>query len=69
MRPQRAAPGFVAPKSRVPRGAIRWHAYDRQNVEAAKLILEEPAKYGGWDALPLLWARRVMASQTGNRTR
>ena len=35
--------------------------YDRQNFESARIILSDPAKYGGESAALVDWARRATA--------
>jgi hypothetical protein len=35
--------------------------HDRNNLEAARLILTDPDHYGGDEALAVRWARRVVA--------
>jgi hypothetical protein len=38
----------------------RLEAYRAANLEAAHIIAADPAKYGGEEALLVIWARRVL---------
>lgn len=42
--------------------------YGRDNLAAARVILADPAKYGGPDGLPVRWARLVV-ERLGSRQR
>jgi hypothetical protein len=43
--------------------------YGRDNLAAARVILADPAKYGGPDGLPVRWAQLVVERQDGSRQR
>jgi hypothetical protein len=38
----------------------RNETYDAQNLEAARLILENPDRYGGEDSGTVIWARLIL---------
>jgi hypothetical protein len=44
----------------------RQAAFDRQNLEAARVILRDAARYGGEAAALVQWARLVVAKQCEN---
>lgn len=45
----------------------RRDAFEKQNREAARLILQDPAKHGGEEALLVRWARLVLKQEGETR--
>jgi hypothetical protein len=43
--------------------------FDRSNTFAARIILMDPDKFGGEEALSVRWARMFIARLEGERTR
>lgn len=43
--------------------------YTPSNQQAARLILADPARYGGPEALPVVWARLVLSRGTADAVR
>jgi len=41
--------------------------HDRTNLEAAAIVLEDPVRYGGDEALLVKWARAVTEADEGRR--
>lgn len=48
--------------------AERIERYAADNRECAAVILANPAKYGGADALPVIWARMILAGDKREKT-